>query len=110
MERRSVNTMTTLAIFFVAAAVVLIGGLAMVPTTSPIQEAYADATTCRHLGSSFSECASVGKEPSSCTTFLGFTSCDQSPTNKESGQFTGAIHRECSGGNNENCTVEGGKP
>jgi hypothetical protein len=104
---KSTHTTTAMVIFFIATAVMLIGGLAVM--TFPVQEAYADKTTCRTLGGGFSECVTQGKNPSGCTTLGGGEVVCSDFSNRETAQGAKAIRDECRAGAGT-CTVEGGKP
>ena len=104
---------TPLTIFSVAAAVVLIGGLAVVVIPAATTTAYADATTClSSLSLNLKACHTVGKNPESCVTFDGGpTECedeDDGLSNKDTGKFTGNARRNCAQSESIECTVEGG--
>jgi hypothetical protein len=107
---KEIKANTALAIIFLATAVMLIGGLAVIPTaTSPVQEAYADATTCTYHAKGSFECYTVGKNPKSCSALSdGIIDCPEL-SNRETGRSSGALHRECASGD-ETCTLEGGQP
>jgi hypothetical protein len=102
---------TGLAIFSVAAAVVLIGGLAVVVIPAATT-AYADTTTCLSLSIILEACHTVGKNPESCVTFFGGpTECedeDDGLSNKDTGKFTGNARKNCAQSESIECTVEGG--
>ena len=100
---------TALTIFSVAAAVVLIGGLAVVVIPAATT-AYADATTCLSLSTILEACHTVGKNPESCVTFFGSTECDEDVSNKDTGKFTGSARRNCAQSEVLECSVEGGPP
>ena len=96
--------------FSVATAVMLVVGLAVVEIPAATTTAYADATTCASFQPFFEQCETVGKNPESCLTFLGRTSCTPGDDeNRDTGRSTGQLHRNCAQGFLE-CSVEGGPP
>ena len=105
-------TKTALTIFSVAAAVVLIGGLAAIVIPAATTTAYADATTCLSLPILLEACHTVGKNPESCVTFFGGPpECedeDDGLSNKDTGKFTGNARKNCAQSESIECTVEGG--
>jgi hypothetical protein len=97
--------------FFVATAVMLVGGLAVVVIpAATTTTAYADARTCQEVPGVFRQCETVGKNPESCfVSEFGF-SCAPDPSNKDTGRSTGELHKECAQERFRECTVEGGPP
>ena len=99
---------TALTKFSVVTALMLVGGLAVVVIPAATTTAYADATTCATIFGFFVECETVGKNPESCTNFFGCTPEEES--NKETGQRTGELRKDCAQLGFVECSVEGGRP
>ena len=104
MQKTDVNN-TALAIFFIATAVVVIGGLVVIPVATPIPSAYADATTCNQTGAQ--QCATVGKEPETC--LLGHAEKCTATSNREAAEESNSLRKACRE-EGSTCKIEGEKP